>query len=136
MTADASEAPAIAARLEGWATLHSGDPRQLALAAEAASHIKAQAAEIAKLRRIPAHYGAPADDADAAIRWITGLMDDEARHLREDNARLRAALDEAAIEHTGCHFRCVLCGAATPDVGGVPLAHKPDCALAPQGPRP
>lgn len=48
--------------------------------------------EIERLCRIPAHYGAPVDDPDAAIQWITGLMDTEARHLREEVKRLRAAL--------------------------------------------
>ena len=54
-------------------------------------------AEIERLRRIPAHYGAPVDDPDAAIEWITGTMNDETRHLRAEIERLRAALQTIEV---------------------------------------
>lgn len=63
--------------------------------------------EIERLCRIPAHYGAPVDDPDAAIQWITGLMDTEARHLREEVKRLREALRRIVQE----------CGRARGDQG-------------------
>lgn len=65
------------------------DRREAAMQALAdQAQLEMNLAEIERLRRIPAHYGAPLDDPDAAIKWITGIMDDETRHLREelDNA--------------------------------------------------
>jgi uncharacterized coiled-coil DUF342 family protein len=50
-------------------------------------------AERDRLRRIPIHYGAPIDDPDAAIRWITGIMDAENGHLRKERDRMKRALE-------------------------------------------
>ena len=80
--------------------------------------------EIERLRRIPKHYGAPTDDPEAAIRWITGIMDIENRHLREERDRLREALlmwlsaddagDGQECINAIAHARAVLEGAPVP----------------------
>jgi hypothetical protein len=81
-----------------------------------ADEVLLAADEITRLRRIPAHYGAPAVDPDAAIRWITGIMDTESLHLREENARLTAEVASLRLTLGGKTF-----SATVPEPIGCPL---------------
>ena len=83
---------------------------------EEANEVLRAADEIAQLRRIPAHYGAPAGDPDAAIRWITGIMDTEALHLRAENARLTAEVASLRLTLGGRTF-----SATVPEPIGCPM---------------
>lgn len=72
---------------------------QLCADTDMAGTLRALSAALAEARRVPEHFCASADDADAAIRGINCLMDTEVWHMREqrDAERARRERAEAAL---------------------------------------